>query len=95
LVTAYAVKRPDGHWAVLIVNRDSHVHVIKIGLNKLRHGGLKAATLYQYDSSRYAWQPENDGGHVVRSLPPVERRVKTGGAVSLPALSLTVVREGA
>lgn len=93
LVTAYAVKRPDGHWAVMIVNRDARVHDVRLKLAGRK--GLEAATVYQYDSGLYTWQPENDGGHVVRSLPPVERRVKTGGAVSLPALSLTVVREGA
>ena len=32
LVTAYALKRPDGQWSLLLVNRDQHnAHSVKIG----------------------------------------------------------------
>ncbi|HVZ29220.1 MAG TPA: discoidin domain-containing protein [Asticcacaulis sp.] len=92
LVTAYAVKRPDGRMAVMIVNRDpDHAHNIHIRLAGAKRG-LKAAMVYQYYPALYKWHPNGDIGRVVRDFAPVKRQVSAGAAIRLPAMSLTVVR---
>jgi hypothetical protein len=61
LVTAYAVKRPDGNWAVMAVNRDQqNAHRVRI-----RFGGTAdktntfsgAVEVSTFGSAQYQWHP--------------------------------------
>jgi hypothetical protein len=57
LVTAYAVKRPDGQWAVMAVNRDqetAHKVRISFGGETGFAGTVETAT---FGSGQYAWHP--------------------------------------
>jgi hypothetical protein len=61
LVTAYAVKRPDGKWAVMAVNRDQQTsHRVRIVFDESRE---KAATfvgpveISTFGSAQYQWHP--------------------------------------
>jgi hypothetical protein len=78
LVTAYAVKRPDGKWAVMAVNRDQqNAHRVRIVFNgpadKERNfaGAVEIST---FGSAQYQWHPaqtrfmahaENSGGRTI------------------------------
>lgn len=96
LVTAYAVHRPDGQWALMIVNRDmtaAHPVVIDFKGAAGPLGGLKGAVeVYQYSGRQYAWKDAGPESRPARSLPPEHRTVKGGGTLDLPAYSLTIVR---
>jgi hypothetical protein len=61
LVTAYAVKRPDGNWAVMIVNRDQqNAHWVRIAFNgpadkeSAFAGPVEVST---FGSAQYQWHP--------------------------------------
>ena len=100
LLTAYAVLRPDGLWAVLLVNKDpDNAHAVKIEFEskELRckdlvvgysHGEVD---VYQYSSNQYQLGADF---RPVRDRPPEHQRLKLDGRVTfkLPPYSLTVVR---
>jgi F5/8 type C domain len=100
LVTAYALRRPDGHWSLLIINKDP-VKTFDVGLKILdRQTGDSneprlPADLYQYSRAQYLWHPERDLGHPLLDLPPAHTVIAPGASssVSLPPYSLTVFRE--
>ena len=93
-VTAYAVLRPDGRWAVLLLNK---------GSDRVRLGGFRFDTpdtkgrdwngpfeVIQYSPGQYFWRAAGAKGHPARSRPP--RRFRAMRTITLPPLSLTVVR---
>jgi hypothetical protein len=61
LVTAYALKRPDGEWSLLVVNRDQeNAHRVRIAFRMSDHsvkgfvGTVETAT---FGSAQYKWNP--------------------------------------
>ena len=100
LITAYATRRPDQLWAVLLVNKDpDNAREVKIefacetrGCEDLKfrysHGEVD---FYQY--SRNEYQLGTDF-RVVRDRPPEHQRLEFGGSTTfrLPAYSLSIVR---
>jgi F5/8 type C domain len=61
LVTAYAVKRPDGKFAVMAVNRDQqNPHQVRIqfeGANQRDNGFSGAVEISTFGSGQYQWHP--------------------------------------
>ena len=61
LITAYAVKRPDGQWSLMLVNRDQQAaHKVRIAF----HGGADRAENFAgpvevstFGSGQYQWHP--------------------------------------
>lgn len=90
-VGAYALKRPDGRWAVLLVNR-SDVRPALARL-KLASGRPLAARLegWRYSPADYAWDEE--AARPSRDRPPETFTAPSDQTVMLPPLSLTVLRE--
>lgn len=98
MVTAYAVERPDGQWAVMLVNRDQfNDHAVKLTFDAGGHhekyfsGQLDRIT---FGSNEYQWHQEGTGGHADPDGPPSKSTV-TGGAEAvyqLPKASITVLR---
>ena len=96
LVTAYAVHRPDGRWAVMLINKDPRqAHTISIRFQDTATGGVTPwrgpVDVYQYSSAQYVWQPNKSHGHPARDLPPTHK-IMRAGRLLLPAYSLTVAR---
>lgn len=98
LVTAYPVKRPDGEWSVLLVNKDaSNAHTIKLavadGANGDHHfrGAVKMIT---FGAEQYAWHPAEEKSFADPDGPPAESVVQADpvGAFTLPRASVTVLR---
>lgn len=63
LVTAYAVKRPDGQWALMAVNRDQfNAHKVRIVFNDetshAKSGFMGAVDFTTFGSAQYHWQPD-------------------------------------
>ncbi len=59
LVTAYAVKRPDGQWAVMLVNRDQQAaHKVRIEFHGAAGGNFSGAVeVATFGSAQYQWHP--------------------------------------
>ena len=97
LVTSYAVHRPDGQWALMLINKDPRRgHSVRIRFRNTAN--TRAASswrgpvdVYQYSSAQYVWHPDKEHGHPSRDLPPAHSRLPAG-PLRLPPYSLTVVR---
>jgi hypothetical protein len=96
LVTAYAVQRPDGQWAVMLVNRDAkRAHAVQVvfdGSGAPSLGGAAGMEVIQYSPERYLWKDDGPRSRPLRNQPPKRFTLPAGQAVDLPAYSLTVVR---
>ncbi len=60
LVTTYALKRPDGQWSLMIVNRDQHnAHNVKIVFDDqsghTASGFAGAVEIAEFGSKQYQW----------------------------------------
>ncbi len=97
-LTAYAVRRPDSRWGVMILNKSRYSHQLKEvlfkGGNTHQYPSDKQVEVIQYSPKQYDWYADGADGHPTRSDPPVNFRVEDIRAtgVVLPPLSLTVVR---
>ena len=95
LVTAYAVHRPDGQWAVLLLNKDpKKAHSVTVRF--LPSAGQRPETfsapvdLFQYSKAQYVWHPNKVHGYPSPDLPPAHRVITTS-TLMLPPYSLSVV----
>jgi len=97
LVTAYAAKRPDEQWSVLIINKDQESpHGVKINFEEADSGSalhfLGRVDVLTFGRAQYNWDP-------LRKLaapdgPPVAAKVMAGADTKfdLPAASVVVLR---
>jgi F5/8 type C domain-containing protein/glycosyl hydrolase family 39 (putative alpha-L-iduronidase) len=98
LITAYAVKRPDGEWSLLIINKDpSNAHEVRISFESEGHataarftGPLRMAT---FGAGEYVWHPAGGASHADPAGPAKRSTVelKDGQTVKLPKASVTVL----
>jgi hypothetical protein len=96
LVTAFAVHRPDGEWALLLINKDpENVRDVTMRFQDAASNRTRPwsgpAELYQFSRAQYVWRADGENGRPVRSEPPEHRRME-GSSVRLPPYSLSVVR---
>ena len=99
LVAACAVKRPDGQWAILLLNKDPK-RPCKIRMNFRNASIGKTGTwrgarrVTQYSPKQYQWKANGDSGRPLRNLPPKTRTVSgsPNAPIILPAYSITVIR---
>jgi F5/8 type C domain len=97
LVTAYALERPDGHWSLMLINKDyDHAHGVRIAFhdakgNKSFSGTVAIST---FGKAQYQWHPNRKQGYADPNNPPAKSSLKMDDstAVELPAASLTVLR---
>ena len=100
LVTAYAVKRPDGEWSVMLVNKDpSSEHAVRVvvansaGAPELHFSG--DVDLVTFGAEQYVWHSEGAKSHADPDGPLRRIRVAADGNTRfiLPRASVTVLRE--
>jgi hypothetical protein len=94
LVTAYAVRRPDGQWALLAVNKDhENAHTVKIVFEG--DGGARGfagtVTRITFGKEQYTWHPNRKKGYADPDGPAATSTVN-GPEYVLPAGSVTVLR---
>jgi len=99
LVTSYAVRRPDGNWALMLVNRDqknSHsVHVVFDVSDRKAQGYFKGkVTMVTFGSEQYVWQEAGADSHADPDGPPVTRQLlgDRQATFTLPKASVTILR---
>jgi F5/8 type C domain len=98
LITAYAAKRPDGEWSLMLINKDrSNAHSVKIEFTE--DGGasrhfLGPVTMVTFGAEQYVWHPEGATSHADPDGPPANSTlsVKSGEGFKLPKASVTVLR---
>jgi len=91
LVRAYPVRRPDGAWAVLLINVDpEHAYEARL---RLKSGAvLNVAAAWHFSAAQYKWHADGENGYPELSLPAVSVAPAADGVIELPAYSITVVR---
>jgi hypothetical protein len=92
------VKRPDGEWSLLIINKDpSSAHEVKIAFEENGRdtgaqfsGPVKTVT---FGAADYVWRPSGATSHADPAGPAQRGTVewKDGQKVSLPRASVTVL----
>ncbi|AHG88449.1 F5/8 type C domain-containing protein [Gemmatirosa kalamazoonensis] len=96
IVTAYPLRRPDGRWSLLLVNKDSlHAYTVRLRLaaDTAADGHAPSGPLdvVQFSAAQYAWREDGPNGRPTRSDPPARFR-RDADALVLPGYSVTVVR---
>lgn len=99
LVTAYVVERPDGQWAVMLVNRDhDNDHAVKVVFadpttGRERHftGQVERIT---FGAAEYQWHFDGESGRADPDGPPSKSAIPGGAAAlyTLPKASIVVLR---
>lgn len=105
LLSAYVLRRPDGTWATLLVNKDpARSYRVRLAFRtgpdgrteRPRTSGRRPGerrTVISYSAAQYAWHADSARGHPTRSAPPSVGTARAGAAVVVPPYSLTVIRE--
>jgi len=99
LITAYAVHRPEGQWAILLICKDpARAHRVSVRFATMKDRQTRTfagrVTVLHYGRAQYAWHPAGPRGFASPDLPPTRRTVgfHEGETFLLPPYSLTVVR---
>lgn len=100
LVTAYALKRPDGRLSVMLFNKDPK-RAITVRLETSTGGSRTVLPgrldLQQYSGKQYIWEPapaSESHGSPKLNLPPEHQVLSRdkGAVVTLPPMSISVVK---
>jgi hypothetical protein len=98
LVTAYAVRRPDGQWALLLVNKDQNdPHDIQIAFKRAAGRAVSfdgEVDMVTFGSDQYVWHSAGAQSHAEPDNPPIASKIewRHGSRVTLPKCSVTVLR---
>ena len=99
LVTSYAVKRPDGNWSLMLINKDeSNPHTVRILMedtqSKKLGSFLGRVFWITMGSEQYLWRTDGPNSHADPDGPPLGRTVQGGPQVTylLPKSSITILR---
>lgn len=93
-IDAHALRRPDGHIAILLLNRDP----VNEWSAQLRTRGSTVAQrapmdIRQLSSTEYKWHPNGAAGYAAPNVAPRHTMLNAGAIIQLPPYSITVVRE--
>jgi hypothetical protein len=97
LVTSYAVRRPDGQWALLLINKDrKNAHPLRIAFDSSGGTGYFSGPVrtVTFGSEQYVWHGEDKTAHADPNLPPVVSSFDASAQTvfTLPKASVTVLR---
>ncbi|HEY6466147.1 MAG TPA: discoidin domain-containing protein [Candidatus Acidoferrales bacterium] len=97
LVTAYSVLRPDGRWALLLVNKDrDNAYPIRVSFDGDGGSGHFSGTvrMVTFGSEQYVWHGADATAHADPDLPPVVSSIDASAQTvfTLPKASVTILR---
>ena len=97
LVTSYVVRRPDGNWSLMLVNRDeekSHSIRVVFGAGREDASFDGDVTIATFGSEQYVWINDGPNSHADPDGPIVARTVSANSqsTFTLPKASVTVLR---
>src|SRR5215470_11164059 len=96
-LTAYAVRRPDGLWSVLLINKDpDQTYEVRIGFENNELVYSTPLELFQYSSAQYMLNTDASNPVPIKNDPPSSTIMNRSNEdrIELPPYSLTVVRFG-
>jgi len=97
-VTSYAVRRPDGNWALMLVNRDeANPHAIRLAFedSNQRKGFFSGpVAVTTFGREQYEWKNDGPNSHADPDGPMVGFHVNANASTifTLPTASITVLR---
>jgi len=93
------VRRPDGNWSLMLVNRDeTHPHTVRVVFGdsgRRREASFSGPVrVVTFGSDQYVWKSEGPSSHADPDLPPVAATVAESphATFTLPKASITVLR---
>lgn len=93
LLSAYVIRRPDGRWATMLVNKNPAA-AYRVSLDfrtgVAAHG---ARRIVSYSSAQYEWHAAGARGRPKRSAPPAVTTLGAEAPLIVPPYSITIVRE--
>jgi hypothetical protein len=97
LVTGYAVHRPDGQWALLLINKDKdNAHSVRVAFEDSGKTGHFSGKMHMvtYGSEQYVWHGADASAHGDPNLPPLESSMEASAQTvfTLPKASVMVLR---
>jgi hypothetical protein len=98
LVTAYAVRRPDGQWSVLLINKDPkrafRMKLFFRGPSGLAQGFCGSVDLFQFSGEQYQLNSDPNNPYPIKAQTPERRAIEVDEQrlIEVPPYSLTVVR---
>ena len=98
-MTSYAVKRPDGNWSLMLVNRDEdRPHTVRIlfdDASERQNASFEGpVTSVSFGSEQYVWINNGPNSHADPERPPLATILAASSQTtfSLPKASITVLR---
>jgi hypothetical protein len=98
LITAYALHRPNGEWALMLINRDhDRSHPVRVVFDESdgRQGSFAGpVTTVSFGSEQYIWHENGLNSRPDPDGPPVSKKAQGGPNATfvLPEASVTVLR---
>jgi len=99
LVTGYALLRPDGQWAVMLINKDQEnpheVHVVFEDKAANQTSGFEGpVNVVRFGADQYRWNPSETAGSADPDGPPLMFVVQAdrNSIYELPKASVTILR---
>lgn len=93
LLSAYVVRRPDGTWATMLVNKDP-ARTYRVTLNYLdpaQAPTTSARTVTSFSAKQYAWAADGPNGRPARSNEPTRHALSASQPLTVEPYSITVV----
>lgn len=92
VVTAYPLRRSDGLWSVLLINKDpDRAHDATVTFNQTSPF-VGPIEVVQFSSRQYQLNSDQAQPLPIKSGPPARFSIEPNSRLSLPAYSLTIVR---
>ena len=88
VISAYAIRRPDRKWSVLVINKDPH-QAYALSFTPLPRGDIET---YRYSRDQYVWKANGAHGRPSTNAPPRYDSVPAGDSITVPPFSVSIVR---
>lgn len=93
-LTAYAVHRPDGQWALMVINK-SKTATYKKPVSIQGSSFTGTVDSYSWGADQYAWHESGDTGSASPNTGPAHTTAAAASSYSFPPFSITVLRGNA
>ena len=91
-LSAFALKRPDGSWSLLMINKEATESVRLSGLSgKALAPFAGRCRLTTYSPKEYAWHADGEKGIPLRNDSPSVRLIEGNQSIIIPPWSISVI----
>jgi hypothetical protein len=100
MITAYAVHRPDGLWALMVINKVNRAYSVSVVFQNTSLGRVSTfqgrVDFFQFSRAQYQLNSDPKNPFPIKAEPPEHRIIDQveSKSITLPAYSITVIRGG-